>query len=659
MTRIRKWSYHEPRGRPCKLCGLGMSSHRVRHEIGCNCGCSHKGQRSPAERNRGRKERVYWIGLDGEGMGRSPHRYTLLAWSDATGRRYDSIHNPAGLRTGECLEFLLSLPTDARIAGFYLGYDWTMILRDLPNRSIYRLLRPELRYRGSDEGNNFTPVRWRQYSFNCVGRMMRISKRGGRSVTIWDVGNFFQCPFVDAIKKWDVGTPEERELITKMKAKRSAFNARDSKNVAKYCFLECRILASLIRKLDDAHTEAGLKLRSWHGPGSTATVALNIMGIKSKRGIIPDDMRGAVACGFFGGRFEQRLSGEVKGPVYGYDIVSAYPYQAFNLPCLEHGVWEHCTKESELRDARHSLVRFELCDIGKQPWGPLPIRLSNGCILFPRSGASGWCWRDEWQQASAHWEGIRFIEAWALRSDCECQPFKLVLDWFREREKLGKDAKGHTFRLGLNSIYGKLAQSVGRPQFRSLVWAGMITSGCRSQILDLIGPRKHDVLAIATDGIYCRKRIKPPDWPMQPDRLGSWEEKIHESTTFVRPGIYWSEDQVKARGLGKKHLSEQKNLILEALSEGARVAHLGKVEVFGGARACVYQHAGRYRRSPRYGDWTPTPVRVSLDPAPKRMRDWSLFELDGIESAPYRTSIISPQAAELKRRGDVQWSQAG
>ncbi len=90
--------------------------------------------------------RRYWIGLDGEGLGRAPHRYVLLARSDAQGRR-SSIVRRTGLRTGECLHWLLNAPTDARLCGYFLGYDWTTILRDLPNAAIYSLLRPEIRQR--------------------------------------------------------------------------------------------------------------------------------------------------------------------------------------------------------------------------------------------------------------------------------------------------------------------------------------------------------------------------------------------------------------------------------------------------------------------------------------------------------------------------------
>ena len=635
-------SYHSPIGEPCALCGLERAAHRTRHPVGCGCGCKPRGSSST------RAERVYWIGLDGEGEGRTPHRYTLLSYSDESGKRADSISAPDGLRTAECLDFLLSIPWDARIAGYYLGYDWTMILRDLPNKSIYRLLRPEARYRPADEGSGFSPVHWKGYKLNYVAGCMRVKNRE-RSVTIWDVGKFFQCPFAKAIRLWGIGTPEDYATIDRMKAARSTFTADQGDEIAAYCELECRLLAQLIAKLDATHNEIGLKLHTWHGPGSTATTALKLMGIREKRGTMPDAMRDPVSRGFFGGRFENALLGEVKGPIHGFDIVSAYPFQAYILPCLEHGAWEYTRLQGRIERARGALCRYRLQGDKDSAWGPLPCRLDNGRILFPRGGSQGWIWRSELMAASNGWRGVDLDGAWVLESDCDCQPFARVLDWFREREAMGKDAKGKTFKLALNSMYGKLSQSVGRPQFRSLIWAGMITSGTRAAILDVLAPSQDDVLAIATDGIYATRELALPDAPISGSRLGTWEAKTHGDTVFLRPGIYWSKNEdPKARGVGVKHMAQHASAAMTAIKRREPIARLGVHDCFGGALQCVREHRGQYQRSNRYGEWFPVPVQVSLGAAPKRRDDWSLWELDGVESAPYRASVQGLEARLAK-----------
>lgn len=596
-----------------------------------------------------------WVGVDGEGIGREPHRYTLLAASDAAGRS-GYVERAEGLRTDECLRFLHSHATkDVTLAGYFLSYDWTMILRELPNGAVYRLLRPEVRARPRGEGGGFSPIEWRGWTLDYLAGMMRI-RRDGRSVTVWDLGRYFQAPFVEALEAWQIDAPIDQ--IRRMKGARSTFRARDRARIRAYCLSECQALARLAGELEGAHVAADIRPRGWYGPGSTASVVLHRLGIATKRGEIPPAVEDAASRAFFGGRFEQRTIGRVPD-VIGYDIVSAYPFQMWQLPCLEHGRWEWIARERELERAsvRQACVHFEIADIGAEPWGPLPIRLTSGAIVFPRSGASGWAWAHEWRAAREGWNGLRFRGAWVLRGDCECQPFEPVLELFRQRIALGKSGRGRIIKLALNSLYGKVAQTVGSPQYASRVWAGMITSGTRGQLLDLIAShsdRRH-VIAVATDGVQSTETLSLPPHPLAPDTLGSWEAKRHGSMVFVRPGIYYADTDaiVRARGIGRRTVDEQRARVFDAIERGDARADLGTSEAFGGAKMCVYRTAaGKVRRSEHYGEWHTIPARISLSAGPKRTDDWSLHRLPGVESSPYGRRQ-SPDAPSLRLAADL------
>lgn len=599
-----------------------------------------------------------WIGVDGEGLGRDPHRYVLLASSDSEGNT-THIEDLEGLSTDACLDWLLRLPSNANIAGYYLGYDWTMILRDLPNLSIYKLLRPELRQLPAEEGRGFTEVEWKDYKLHFLAGMMRI-KHGRRKVTIWDLGKYYQAPFVEALKQWKIQAPAE---IATMKAMRDQFTAVHFERIRDYCLDECKCLAELATALEDAHKAVDLHPKSWHGPGSTASAALTKQGIAEKRGTIPDDVEYVSGCAFFGGRFEQSMLGRVDDAI-GYDIVSAYPYQTYHLPCLEHGVWKRTKRKRDLerRDVAHACIRYRISDIGKdQPWGPLPCRMASGSILYPQSGSAGWVWRDEWDAAREGWDGVEWGgEAWLLMKQCDCQPFSFILDLFRERIRLGKNGPGRTTKLAINSCYGKLAQSIGKPRFASRVWAGMITSGTRAMLLRAIikASNREAVYALATDGIYVGEKLDLGEMPLDPDTLGSWEEDPHGPMVFVRPGIYWSEkdETLRARGLGRRTLEKQRDGVMKAIDAGVDRAVIGTSTMFGGARATVYlTPKGIVKRSKFYGQWHDVPARISLDPAPKRAPDWSPPRLDGVESAPYLPGA-SNEAKTLKMLELLRWA---
>lgn len=611
----------------------------------------------PSDKRRTRKARQYIVGLDGEGVGRTPHRYTLLAWQDATGERSAHVQDARGLGTARCLRFLLSMPLDAKPFGYFIQYDWTMILRDLPNPKLYVLFRPRLRKIPKDEGGGFVPVRWRGYKLHYLAGMMRIQKRG-RTLTVWDVGRFFQAPFCDgsersALETWNVGTPDERERIASMKARRDRFSRRDSARIREYCLDECRLLAKLVGELNKAHDDIGLPLRSWHGPGSSASVALKRWGIAKKRGDIPRPVAEAARRAFFGGRFEQSTIGFKEGPIHSYDIVSAYPAIMVDLPCLEHTRWELTERESVALRAEQAVVRYELAaSRSRRAWGPLPCRMKNGTIVFPRSGASGWVWLEEFRAAKV-WSQVRFVEAWVLKRDCACQPFAGIRELFAERLRVGKKSgRGHSLKLVYNSGYGKLAQRIGSPQFRSQVWAGMITSGTRAKLLGPLAKADDDILAVATDGLYSRVAL-----PMLTlgKELGAWDHETHDSIVLVRPGIYWTPVVTKARGLPRRTVESSQDAILDGIRLGLAEVQLPPVTQFGGALAYVQcSRDGRFRRHARYGQWFKRPAKVSLAPAPKRRHDWGLWDLDGVESAPYGVAR-SPDAETLRLVAMLAW----
>lgn len=579
------------------------------------------------------KPAPFWIGIDGEGVGREPHKYTLLAWSDATGERSAHISDARGLSSWRCLQFILSIPPEAKIGGFYLHYDWTKMLADLSNRALYALFRPELRARPKDEGGGFSPVKWRHYDLDYLARRMRI-KRGAKRRDVWDLGAFYQTSFVNAIALWDVGTPAERKLISDMKNKRASFAKTTTPAQRRdYCLLECRLMAEAAEKLDAAHKKVGLPLRTYHGPGSTAGVALKRHGIKKKRGDIPSAVQDAAMRAYFGGRFELGRNGKQVWGV-GYDLISAYPAGTINLPCLEHAQWKWTENEAVALRAEQACVRYSLERTrNRRTWGPLPIRLANGNIVFPRSGARGWTWLEEYRAARA-WSQVRFIGAWVLRRKCTCQPFAWVQQLFARRAEVGrKTGEGTTLKLCANSVPGKLAQNSGSAPYASRIWAGMITSDTRARILRVLDKHDKDVLAIATDGILARRDLGLETG----EGLGDWERTEFENLVLVRPGIYWTDDSVKARGLPRKSVKAERKKILAAIERGEDSVTLKPIQEFGGCKAAVYTtRDGSFRRAARYGEWFTRPARIGLEPGPKRAENWELWELPGVESMPYK-----------------------
>jgi hypothetical protein len=624
------------------------------------------------ERSRRPVDRI--IGIDGEGIGRAPHRYTYLAAVDEQGKSWEVAAGKAPkLSTVQCLDLILSLPARALIVGFSWVYDLTKMLEDLPDKALYLLFHEQLRARIVDGNVVYRPIKWNGYKLNYMNRRFTVSATNisNSSRTVWDVFRFFQSSFINSLITWNIADKTKLEAMATMKDSRSRFDQLTTEAIHGYCKEECAYLAKLTRELIDAHEAADLTLKTYYGAGSTASVFLKRHGIGEQRGEIPEQMRKPVACAFFGGRFENSYVGAFSQRVYDYDISSAYPYQTFRLPCLLCGHWtlHRQPRGTDLPGVLQLVHWRSRRVVTTASWGPLPIRTREGTIVFPLAGKGGWCWGEEFKAALQLNPHLEATEAWTYEVDCEHRPFASVPDYYRERVKLGKDSRGIVLKLGINSLYGKLAQSKGfNPPFQSWVWAGVITSNTRAQLLQAIvaAKQQRSILMLATDGVWSTERL---DLPRPVDTgtfdlakpLGGWEEKIFDKGVFaVRPGIYFpispTEDeilQVRARGLGRKALYQRWQQVVDAYNEGKPKISIGDMTRFVGAKSGIIQGSQGVTRRSCYGEWIEHRVDVSFAPGPKReainvdgtLKPWVYLDF---ESVPYNPATMSPEAMMLK-----------
>lgn len=724
-------------GQHCTQCDASKKAHRIRiHTV--KDGFS-----------------ITYLGIDGEGKtehhGPWPgkHSYTMLCAADEFGRKY-SVENPKGLRTKQCLDFILSLPHKeaTKIFSYSFGYDLTKILEDIDDRTLYHLVRPELRRRIQGKQKVIAPVYWPsgkhpRYCLNWINGRFTVKKIEGTEIVVdpntggptvgykWgpptiihDVWKFFQGKFTAALEDWKVPdnvSKEERKVILDqmrdMKDQRSNFDQLNDEQIREYCFGECKYMATLARKLTDAHIKAGIPLKNYFGAGSSAEAMMLVMNIKDHvkkaraENPTPDSVEYIQRCAFFGGRFELGRIGPIHGMVYGEDISSAYVYQLTFLPCLIHGHWEHTTNRRDIEKTRTAIVHYGLEEPTiKRPWAPFPFRLSNGSIAFPETSGGGWVWREEYLAGERLFENVRFQEAWLYHCDCDCQPFKDIPKFYAYRILIGKEGPGIVVKLGMNSNYGKTAQTIGGEPgtFHSWIWAGLITSGCRAQVLDAMANHRDldNLLMVATDGIATLEQIilpKPLDtgtnWLPCPDPdpkdvtetpevfrkqgnqwlvnkpLGGWEEKAVPNGMFLaRPGIYFPLNptdkdikRIRARGLGRSAVWNNWKTIIEAFERGDPGLCIHDLSLFRGIKTAITRSGTpgnyKYHRSDEYGKWIPREINMTFSPLPKREAKieeggrLTLRKLDGLESGPYNKGILSPEALILLQQAIEECEQ--
>jgi hypothetical protein len=499
------------------------------------------------------KHRKPFVGVDGEGgnigvSGR--HEYLLLRAGEhvlETGMPLTSI---------ECLHFLATLPRNATYVSFFFNYDVTMILKGLPESVVANLLDIDSRTWIDERGRSHVRRVWYEdYGFDYLpGKEFRVCWNPDRTnstpiqwTVINDVSGFFQSSFVSALIKWNISTEAMHNRISAQKQRRSSFECIT--NLTRlYNKKECELLAELMTSFREVISSVSLLPTKWQGPGRLASVWLahyNTTTIKSLQGNRTFyEVLEAANHAYYGGRFETTIAGPVRRTVHEYDINSAYPSAMSRLPCLAHGRWTKRRNPHSICDGLYlAHVHFES---NEYILGQLPIRNDSGNISFPRSG-SGWYWSHEIEAAIECGTKITVDTLYTYSKVCDCIAFEWVEELYYVRERLGKSEKGHALKLVLNSLYGKMTQSVGRPKYANPIWASLITSMTRAQLINAYRGYESHVLMLATDGIITD--IPLPHLPIS-DKLGEWTHKQYDSMFIVQPGLYTlSDEEPKTRGV--------------------------------------------------------------------------------------------------------------
>jgi hypothetical protein len=550
-----------------------------------------------------------WLSIDGEGWGedeygRQCYRFMVAATADGF---EDVLHCRPGedrLRTVDILEWLCWLcyryvnfaqttkkirkAKRPRVCGFGLGYDHAHIVLDFSLEQLKEL------FHNQDPESAW--VEYEGYRLKLTAGRLQVKRfeRGQQRgyVDVWDTFKYFQSAFAKASKK--IATDEEKELIAKGKERRGDTEHNLQEEV-EYALTECRVHARLMATVEAGFRELELYPRSWYGPGSAAHMALKKFHIEEHH--VPDEelnaqLIEAARRSFIGGRFETTGHGRLPF-LMAYDINSAYPHAITKLPCLAHTTWkqvdrEHLLKEVVAHGLKEVLPFWSLIHVKwdnhgeplKGGWGPWPSRIKPHAAVvgikednqpeeydykmlpvWPWKGET-WVWGPEFragvkllaQSPKATWD---IIEAWIPETTCDCKPFTWVEEWYYWRQQLQQQENPmeQWVKLILNSLYGKMAQQVGKAMWHSWLWASMITSHCRAQLLETICLDPEAVVMTATDAVYSRRGLNI----QSSEELGQWKPQALGRVLIVQSGFFdseaiYGEDKPRTRGIPSRYV---------------------------------------------------------------------------------------------------------
>jgi len=519
--------------------------------------------------NRPRKSRLDLrniVAWDGEGanLENGTHVYNLLANSKG-----DSIINHKGLSTVKCLDFFLESDDRTAINVIFAGgYDANMLLRDLTEAQLRQLW---------DTGSTL----YKDYKIRYVPRKMFGVSRGyydedtwiaEKSFVLWDVFGFFQTSFVRACEKW-LANGLALDDIQRMKYARNTFVAKDIDKIREYNRKELVLLVMLIDAVFDALKEADIELSRFDGAGAIASALLKKHSVHEHKGdydvVLGGRVYRASQVAYSGGRIEAPRVGNYEGTSYRADIVSAYPSACLQLPSYAGATWQD---EETWSGSPSSLVEVEWHYSDPSPFYPLWYRTNVGDIIYPRHGHGVYYGAEVENLRLFYREGrdYQIIRAINPTIVSNAKPFAWLQDVFdiRRRFKERGSMAHEVLKLGINSVYGKLAQQAGYnerrgrdsiPSNHHLLWAGEITARVRATLYRAAKSVEDDVVAFATDAIIATAR--PP--VEEGKNLGQWEVDTFGGITIVQPGVYWLKEEdgtwaSKYRGFDPGSLDREK-----------------------------------------------------------------------------------------------------
>lgn len=457
---------------------------------------------------------------------RIKHIYVLLKSSD--GRE---IYNPDGLSTAQCLGYLLRTQSQKAIRVWYsFGYDVQQMCRDLPDETLVRLMHGQM-------------VRYGPFRLSYMpGKLFIVN-----NIKFYDVFNFWQKSFVKAVSDTLGADAIPGELVSGKNA-RGDFAEWDISQIRSYTAIELRLLVSLCSHLREILMRADIHLGSaFYGPGAIANYWFKRYHI-SPPPITDPRLIDIMERAYYGGRFETFKLGRVE-PIWEADINSAYPAILAGLHYIDD--WKPCRATEFSKSPSNPYYVWHVEWHIRGNLGPFPSRDKHGLISYPANGI-GWYWQPEVEAAIEVYgrENIKIISGYRADS-VEEQPFKWVEEIYEQRLRLKSenDPAERGLKIGLNSLYGKTAQRVGKAPYFSLAWAGYITSATRAKLLraaKTVGT--NNVVAFATDAIYST--VEPRQLSTG-KKLGQFSLEKWERGWFLQSGVYRLERLPTERDSGK------------------------------------------------------------------------------------------------------------
>jgi len=461
----------------------------------------------------------------------------------------------------DCIEFLTDYSHDSKTNVFWnINYDFFAIIKFLPKEQI------EIIYSLQKIDLDDYKISWIPNKYFSI------------------IKNHHKYEFFDLMQFYNSSLDSAGETYLKeRKIKFDASRLNDLKvwknefeNIKKYCIQDCKLTANLGLLLNKKFNEIGIDFSK---PYSIASISSQWV---KRNCIIPpykrEQYQEYAFKSYYGGRFEIFKKGFFD-KVYEIDINSAYPSQIVNLLDISKGYWKY-KKEIDF-DFDIGFLKCKI-DINSDYICPLAFK-NKGQNLFPNFNSKEiYITLDEYNFINKL-DGcnIKFIDGWFFKAKEKIYPFEKFKELYKLKDKIKNIDKVlyNIYKIIMNAFYGKTIELRAKwekcekgfageilevmegnekglyekkykiGQFFNPVYASLITSRTRLQLLEELYKNKKSCIASFTDSIFL---TSSPDENIINNKLGGWDLKGIGELLMIQCGVYTfkTEKETKTRFRG-------------------------------------------------------------------------------------------------------------
>ena len=261
---------------------------------------------------------------------------------------------------------------------------------------------------------------------------------------------------------------------------------------------------------------------------------------------------------YYGGRIEEAWQGHYKGPLYYYDINSAYPAAMVEIYSFTGKL--KATKEYEPENYGIYKISFDLTK----------LNLAYNCFPLRRNGETYYCAKGKtWVtgfELAAYIErygivGFTILEGYTMAHSLEKNKFQRDLaNLYAYR----KAQPSFYVKKLLAGLYGKTIQRKGRSASYNSFYAAMVTGYTRAALIKALGQA---AIYCFTDSILATEKLALPI----SQKLGEWKLTEYSEGWFIRPGINTmrrSDGKLEIRAQGSQLALDTRELLATGLETG-------------------------------------------------------------------------------------------